>query len=93
MRRETPDFAGMAPYSARLTRPSRNIRSTVNRGFHGADHQPPNGKHANGRGSAVWHGHRRVLDPGALRRANARTWRKVVARERRTITTLAGETS
>lgn len=51
--------------------------STFTRRFRGdAGHNPPQSVHALAGFEGLWHGTRRVLDPGAKRRANKRTWRK-----------------
>lgn len=56
-------------------------RGTLLRQMSFGDHRPPSGRHSKGR-QGMWHGTRRVLDPGARRRASQRAYRAEMLRQR-----------
>jgi hypothetical protein len=59
-------------------------RPTLQRGYGAPDHRPPSGKHARGREHATpWKGTSRIVDRAERRRANRRSWGKVLAEARR----------
>lgn len=62
------------------------VRSTQMRTRGGFDHVPPSGKHCRGRAEAyshAWRGTSRTMNPAARRRANKRSWAKIIADARR----------
>jgi hypothetical protein len=62
---------------------NRNLPPTMMRRYHGQDHRPPeSGIWFEDQEHRLWHGHSRHQHP-ARRKANKRTWRKLIRERRR----------